>query len=407
MKSLIIAGLFLSLVANRADAQINAGMQHPEASVPFTLTQITTLNLPWRIAFLPDGRMLITEKVGGLWLVTQQGAKTQVSNIPAVLFKGQGGMLGVFISPHYASDHSVYLTYSEPGKPSGSSLALAKAQLKLGKDLASLENLKVIWRDGERGKGGQFGAAVAFSPDGKYLYLTVGDRQRMTPAQDPNQPLGKILRLTLDGKPAAGNPMAGKTGAASVPVIDPPKNTEAAKTAPVIRTYRFPGPNLTPSETWSMGHRTPYGLAFAPDGRLWEVEHGPQGGDELNLIEPTKNYGWPLVSYAVNYDNTPIPSPDTRPDLTKPVIYWTPIIAPGNLMFYHGAMFPQWNGSALISGLASEAILRITFDGKGGAKPAERWEVRHRVRDVEVAPDGALWLLEDENPGGVFRVTPK
>ena len=409
MKSLIIAGLFLSLIANQADAhaQINAGMQQPEASVPFTLTQITTLKLPWRIAFLPDGRMLITEKVGGLWLVTQQGAKTPVSNIPAVLFKGQGGMLGVFVSPHYDSDHSVYLTYSEPGKPSGSSLALAKAQLKLGKDLASLENLKVIWRDGERGKGGQFGAAVAFSPDGKYLYLTVGDRQRMTPAQDPNQPLGKILRLTLDGNPAAGNPMAGKTGAASVPVIDPPKNTEAAKTAPVIRTYRFPGPNLTPSETWSMGHRTPYGLAFAPDGRLWEVEHGPQGGDELNLIEPTKNYGWPLVSYAVNYDNTPIPSPDTRPDLTKPVIYWTPIIAPGNLMFYHGAMFPQWNGSALISGLASEAILRITFDGKGGAKPAERWEVRHRVRDVEVAPDGALWLLEDENPGGVFRVTPK
>ena len=409
MKSLIIAGLFLSLIANQADAhaQINAGMQQPEASVPFTLTQITTLKLPWRIAFLPDGRMLITEKVGGLWLVTQQGAKTPVSNIPAVLFKGQGGMLGVFISPHYDSDHSVYLTYSEPGKPGGSSLALAKAQLKLGKNLASLENLKVIWRDGERGKGGQFGAAVAFSPDGKYLYLTVGDRQRMTPAQDPNQPLGKILRLTLDGNPAAGNPMAGKTGAASVPVIDPPKNTEAAKTAPVIRTYRFPGPNLTPSETWSMGHRTPYGLAFAPDGRLWEVEHGPQGGDELNLIEPTKNYGWPLVSYAVNYDNTPIPSPDTRPDLTKPVIYWTPIIAPGNLMFYKGAMFPQWNGSALISGLASEAILRITFDGKGGAKPAERWEVRHRVRDVEVAPDGALWLLEDENPGGVFRVTPK
>jgi glucose/arabinose dehydrogenase len=407
MKSLTIAGLFLAVVANRADAQINAGTQQPEASVPFTLTQITTLKLPWRIAFLPDGRMLITEKVGGLWLVTQQGAKTPVSNIPAVLFRGQGGMLGVFVSPHYASDHGVYLTYSEPGKPSGSSLALAKAQLKLGKDSASLENLKVIWRDGERGKGGQFGAAVAFSPDGKYLYLTVGDRQRMTPAQDPNQPLGKILRLTLDGVPAPGNPMAGKTGAASVPVIDPPINTESAKTAPVIRTYHFPGPNLTPSETWSMGHRTPYGLAFAPDGRLWEVEHGPQGGDELNLIEPGKNYGWPLVSYAVNYDNTPIPSPDARPDLTKPVIYWTPIIAPGNLMFYNGALFPQWEGSALIGGLASEAILRITFDGKGGAKPAERWEVRHRVRDVEVAPDGALWLLEDENPGGVFRITPK
>jgi aldose sugar dehydrogenase len=408
MKQLLIAGLFLALAATQAHTQINAGNQQPEASVPFTVTQITTLKLPWRLAFLPDGRMLITEKVGGLWLVTQQGAKTPVTNVPAVLHKGQGGMLGVFVSPHYASDHSVYLTYSEPGAPGGSSLALAKAQLKIGQDSASLENLSVIWRDGERGDGGQFGAAVAFSPDGNLLYLTVGDRQRMTPAQDPNQPLGKILRLTLDGKPAPGNPMAGKTGAASVPVIKPPKDTEAAKTAPVIRTYNFPGPNLTPSETWSTGHRTPYGLAFAPDGRLWEVEHGPQGGDELNLIEPGKNYGWPLVSYAVNYNGVPIPSPDTRPDLTKPVIYWTPIIAPGNLMFYNGAMFPQWKGSALISGLASEAILRITFDGKGEAKPAERWPIAgHRIRDVEVAPDGALWLLEDDIPGGVFRLTPK
>jgi glucose/arabinose dehydrogenase len=396
------------LLVTQAPAQINAGAQAPNALLPFTVTQITTLKLPWRIAFLPDGRMLITEKVGGLWLVTQQGAKTPVTNIPAVLHKGQGGMLGVFVSPHYASDQSVYLTYSEPGDPGGSSLALARAQLKIGKDSASLENLKVIWRDGERGDGGQFGAAIAFSPDGNLLYLTVGDRQRMTPAQDPNQPLGKILRLTLDGKPAPGNPMAGKTGAASVPVINPPKDTEAAKTAPVIRTYNFPGPNLTPSETWTTGHRTPYGLAFGPDGRLWEVEHGPRGGDELNLIEPGKNYGWPLVSYAVNYNGVPIPSPDTRSDLTKPVIYWTPIIAPGNLTFYNGEMFPQWKGSALISGLASEAILRITFDGKGGAKPAERWLiVGHRIRDVEVAPDGALWLLEDDNPGGVFRVTPK
>jgi glucose/arabinose dehydrogenase len=145
----------------------------------------------------------------------------------------------------------------------------------------------------------------------------------MTPAQDPNQPLGKILRLTLDGKPAPGNPDGRQDGAATVPVIDPPSDTEAAKTAPVVRTYTFPGPNLTPAETWASGHRTPYGLAFAPDGRLWELEHGPRGGDELNLIEPGKNYGWPLVSYGVNYNGVPIPSPDTRPDLTKPVIYWT------------------------------------------------------------------------------------
>ena len=407
MKHLVIAGLFLALVATQADAQINAGEQKPEPSVPFTMTQVTTLDLPWRIAFLPDGRMLITEKVGALWLVTQQGAKTPVTNVPASLHKGQGGMLGVYTSPHYATDHFVYLTYSEPGEPGGSSLALARAKLTLGKDSASLDDLKVIWRDGERGDGGQFGAAIAFSPDGKYLFLTVGDRQRMTPAQDPNQPLGKILRLTLDGKPAPGNPMAGKTGTPTVPVIDPPSDTEAAKTAPVVRTYTFPGPNLTQSETWSSGHRTPYGLAFGPDGRLWEVEHGPRGGDELNLIEPGKNYGWPLASYAVNYNGVPIPSPDTLPNLTKPVIYWTPIIAPGNLIFYNGKMFPQWKGSALISGLASKALLRITFDSKGDAQPAERWDAGHRIRDVEVAPDGALWMLEDAMSGGVFRVTPK
>ncbi len=406
MKQFVIAGLFLALVSSYAEAQTNAGEQKPEPSLPFNMTQVATFDLPWRIAFLPDGRMLITEKVGPLWLVTQQGAKTPVTNVPAVLSRGQGGMLGVFLSPHYAKDHDVYLTYAEPGD-GGSSLALARAKLKIGQDTASLEGLQVIWRDGERGQGGQFGAQVAFSPDGRYLFLTSGDRQRMTPAQDPNQPLGKILRLTLDGKPAPGNPMAGKTGAATVPVINPPGDTEAAKTAPVIRTYTFPGPNLTPSETWTSGHRTPYGLAFGPDGRLWEVEHGPRGGDELNLIEPGKNYGWPLVSYAVNYNGVPIPSPDTRPDLAKPVIYWTPVIAPGNLMFYKGAMFPQWNGSALVSGLATKSIVRITFDGNGGATAVERWDVGHRVRDVEVAPDGALWMLEDSRSGGLFRLTPK
>jgi glucose/arabinose dehydrogenase len=405
MKHLAIAGLFLALASSGASAQVNAGEQKSDPNLPFTVTQITTLSLPWKIAFLPDGRMLITEKVGGLWLVTQQGEKTPVANIPAVLWKGQGGMLGVYLSPHYAKDHNVYLTYSEPGDD-GSSLALARAQLKIGKDAASLEGLQVIWRDGGRGLGGQFGAEVAFSPDGKYLFLSSGDRQRMTPAQDPNSPLGKILRLTLDGKPAPSNPMAGKTGAASIPVIEPPSDTEAAKTAPVVRTYTFPDPNLTPAETWATGFRTPYGLAFAPDGRLWELEHGPRGGDELNLILPGKNYGWPLVSYGMNYNGVPIPSPVTCPDLTEPVIYWVPVIAPGNLMFYKGAMFPQWNGSAFASGLAAKALIRITFDGKGGAQTAERWDMGRRVRDVEVAPDGALWMIEDAKPGGVFRLTP-
>ncbi len=405
-KVCVRAAALLTLTASVAQAQVNAGEQKPEANVPFTMTSVTTFNLPWRIAFLPDGRMLITEKVGPLWLVTQAGVKTPVANVPKSVSQGQGGMLGVYTSPNYATDHFVYLTYAEPGDD-GSSLALARAKLTLTNDAASLDGLQVIWRDGARGKGGQFGAAVAFSPDKKFLFLTVGDRQRMTPAQDPNSPLGKILRLTLDGKPAPGNPQAGKTGAATLPIINPPRNTELAKTAAVQSTYTFPGPNLTPAETWTSGHRTPYGLAFGPDGRLWEAEHGPRGGDELNLIESGKNYGWPLVAYAMNYDQTPIPNPDTRADLTKPVIYWTPIVAPGSLTFYNGAMFPQWKGSALLGALATMSLNRITFDGKGGAKPAERWSVGHRIRDVAVAPDGAIWMIEDANPGALFKVTPK
>ncbi|MFM9925520.1 PQQ-dependent sugar dehydrogenase [Variovorax sp. H27-G14] len=401
------------LAATPVLAQINAGALPASASPPFKLTKVAQFDLPWRIAFLPDGRMLITEKSGKLFLATQAGQKLEVTGVPPVLYQSQNGLLGVYIAPSYSSDGAIYLTYSEPGQQSNtSSLALARATLKLGTGTststgtASLENLKVIWRDPIKGKGGQVGAAVAFSPDQKFLFLTVGDRQRFTPAQDPNQPAGKILRLTLDGKPAPGNPMEGKTGARSVPVIDPPRDTEAAKTAPVVRTYVFEGPNLTPSETWSSGHRTPYGLAFAPDGRLWELEHGPRGGDELNLIEPGKNYGWPLVSYAMNYNGVPIASPDTRPDLAKPAIYWTPVLAPGNLMFYSGAMFPQWKGSAFAPGLVSRALHRIDVQG-AMATPAEHWTVGFRVRAVEQAPDGALWLIEDEHEGGLYRLTPK
>jgi glucose/arabinose dehydrogenase len=406
MHKLAIVTLSLALLPAAARAQVNAGTQPAEPSQPFTVTKVTTFNLPWRIAFLPDGRMLITEKVGPVWLVAQDGTKTPVTNVPAVLLSSQGGMLGVFVSPKYAKDQSVYLTYSEPGD-GGSSLAMARAKLTIGKDSASLDGLEVLWRDPLRGRGGQFGAQIAFSPDGQFLFLAVGERQRMTPAQDPNQPLGKILRLTLDGKPAPGNPMAGKTGAESVDLIAPPRDTELAKTAAVVSTYKYPGPNLALAETWASGFRTPYGLAFAPDGRLWELEHGPAGGDELNLIEPGKNYGWPLVSYGVNYNKTPIPSPDSRPELAKPVIYWTPVIAPGNLTFYKGTMFPEWQGSALVGGMATKVLLRITFDGKGGAATAERWAMDFRVRDVEVAPDGAVWLIEDANPGGLYRVIKK
>jgi len=389
-----------------ARTQVNVGEQVPEATLPFTMTTVTTFKLPWRLAFLPDGRMLITEKSGPVWLVSQTGGKIQVANTPPVYFQGQNGMMGVFLSPHFATDRDIYLTYVEPGDYGGG-FALARAKLKATATSASLENLKVLWHQLPTGKGGQAGGPIAFSADGKYLFLAVGDRQRFTPAQDPDQPAGKILRLTLDGKPAPGNPHFGKTGAATIPLIDPPRDTEAAKTAKVVSTYTFHGPNLTPSETWATGVRTPYGMAFSPSGELWEVEHGPAGGDELNLIKRGKNYGWPLVSYGNNYDGVPIPKPDTRPDLTKPVLYWVPVIAPGNLMFYQGTKtFPQWNGSGFVSGLASQTITRIVFDGHGGAKTAERWKLDRRIRDVEEGPDGSLWILEDSSPGALIHVTP-
>lgn len=197
------------------------------------------------------------------------------------------------------------------------------------------------------------GAAVVFSPDKKLLYLTAGERQRFTPAQDPNQPAGKDRDDRLHGKPAPGNPMAGKTGAATVEVIDPPRNSEGAKTAKAVRTYTFTGPNLTPSETWSSGHRTPYGLAFAPDGRLWEVEHGPRGGDGAQSHRAGQELRLALGRVWRELRRRGDRQPDSRADLAKPVIYWNPVIAPGNLMFYSGNLFPQWKGSAFVSGMAA------------------------------------------------------
>ncbi len=351
--------------------------------------------------------MLVTEKIGPIWLVSPEGEKiAPLEGTPPVYWQGQNGMLGVYLSPHYATDQSVYVTYIEPGDYGGAQV-LARAKLDAGR-VPKLENFEVLWRQMPKGKGGQAGGQIAFSPDGQSLFMSVGDRQRMTPAQDPNQPVGKILRLTLDGKPAPGNPNYGKTGSDTVELIDPPRDTEVAKTAPVVSTYKFPGPNLTPAETWASGVRAPYGLAFSPAGELWELEHGPRGGDELNLIEKGKNYGWPVVSYGMNYNEVPIPNPDTKIEFTQPVIYWNPVIAPGDLMFYQGKKaFPQWDGSAFASGMRSHSLTRIVFDGKGGAKAVERWDVGKRIRDVTEAPDGTLWMLEDANPGALIHVTPK
>jgi aldose sugar dehydrogenase len=383
-----------------------ASAVHADTEQPFNVRHIADFSFPWRIAFLPDGRMLVTEKPGKLWLVTQDGAKQPIAGVPQVTYEAHNGLLGIYLAPGYAANHMVYLTYSEPGGH-GCGLALARARLVLDPTGGRLDGLTVLWREFPKGQGWQPGGAVAFSRDGRFLFLTVGDRQRMTPAQDPNLPQGKLLRLTLDGKPAPGNPHAGKTGAATVPLIDPPKDTAAAPAAPVAARMPWPGPNLTPAETWASGLRTPYGLAFAPDGQLWELENGPRGGDELNRIEPGRNYGWPLVSWGINYDGVPIPHPDTRPDLTAPAVQWTPVIAPSNFIFYSGRLFPAWRGSALAGGLMSQAIDRVTFDGKGGAKAVARYPLGFRVRDIAEAPDGALWVAADSDPGGLYRLSPR
>jgi glucose/arabinose dehydrogenase len=401
---LATALLATTLAAAPLMAQENAGANKPNPDKPFTATPVATFEFPWAMAFLPDGWMIVNEKPGRIWLVDGKGAKVPVSGVPAVEYKGQGGLLFVITSPTYARDHLIYITYSEPGE-GGSSLAMATAKLTIGKDAASLDGLKVLFRQMPKGEGGQFGGYIAFAPDKKSLFLTVGERQRFTPAQDPNTELGKILHLTLDGKPAADNPMAGKTGADTLPLFAPPKNTEAAKTV-VPTEVKLTGPNLAPSETWATGFRTPYGLAFDGKGQLWEVEHGPRGGDELNLIVKGKNYGWPLVSYGMNYDGVPIPSPDTRPDLQKPALYWVPVIAPAGLTFYKGKLFPKWNGSALIGGLGTKALIRVTFDGTT-AHEAERFDMGQRIRFTAEGPDGAVYLLEDAKEGRLIRLTPQ
>jgi glucose/arabinose dehydrogenase len=342
--------------------------------LPFAVSDQGQFDTPFALAFLPDGRILVTEKPGKLKLRATDGSVKEVAGVPTVAPGGQGGMLDVALAPDFAKSRIIYLSYSEP-RPNGRSLALARATLKDGA-APSLQGLEVIFRAGSDGTGEQFGGNIAFSPDHKLLYLSTGERQRFTPSQDPDQAIGKILRLTLDGKPAPGNPNYAAGGARA--------------------------------ETWSIGHRNPYGLSFDKDGRLWEIEMGPKGGDEVNLIQPGKNYGWPKASNGSNYDDTPIPDHAPGDGFEPPKVWWNPSISPGGLMIYSGAMFPAWQGSAFIAALSGQALIRVSLDGDKAAK-ADQWNMGMRIRDVAQAPDGAIWLLQDGrgNAGHLMRLTPR
>ncbi|ARP89849.1 dehydrogenase [Bordetella genomosp. 9] len=372
--ALAVAAAALGAALPLAAAETNAGAQKPSQDKPFAATPVTTLDRPWAIAFLPDGRMLITEKPGRLLLVSPDGRQQRVAGVPKVAYGGQNGLLDVALAPTFAQDRVVYLSYVEPGQ-GGGGLALARARLSEDGGGPALSGLAVIWRQLPKGSGGQPGGIIAFDPEGRHLYLTSGDRMRPDTAQDPDQALGKVLRLNLDGSTPPDNPWHAQGG---------------------VR-----------AQTWTTGHRNPYGLAFAPDGRLWLHEMGPRGGDELNLLIAGRNYGWPIVSNGDKYNGTPIPRHATRPEFEAPVIYWTPVIAPAGLAFYQGPLFPQWQGSAFIGGLRARALARIQFDGKGGAVQADLWDMGQRIRDVAVAPDGALWVIEDGDDARLLRLTPR
>ena len=405
---LIQAALLLVLASCSASAPSRA----VASDVPFKVTEVGKFDDPWAMDFLPGSgiRMtaaaLVTEKSGRLWLFnTANGQKQSVAGVPKVVAYGQGGLLDIRASPGFAGNRLVYLTYAEPSASGGSALALARAQLDIDAVGARLSGLQVIWRDPAGGRGGQFGAIIAFAPDGKSLFLSSGDRQRMVPAQDPDQPLGKILHLTLDGQPDLGGALVDeRLGARTVTIIDPPEDTEEAKRARG-RNFTWPGPNHTPAETWSTGHRNPYGLAFAPDGRLWETEMGPRGGDELNLIVQGKNYGWPLVSEGKNYNGVPIPPHSTLHDIVPPKLSWVPSISPTSLMFYSGKLFPQWKGNGFIGALSGEALIRVVIDGEN-ARKADQWDMGTRIRFVGEGPDGAIYLLCDEPDGRMLKLTP-
>ena len=368
--------------ATAAEPAPSAPQRTQKAADAFTVEAHGSFDEPWAMAFAPGtGVLLITEKPGALaGIDTATGRRFAVSGAPEVAYGGQGGLGDVAFLPWESAAtlgaRTIYLSWAEagPGDTRGAAVGRGKLVCAAEGDCA-VEGLQVIWRQAPKVSGrGHYSHRLAFSPDGKYLFVASGERQKMAPAQDLSGTLGKIVRLDLDGRPAPGNPFADKPGASP--------------------------------EIWSYGHRNILGLKFDAQGRLWDLEHGPAGGDELNLVEPGRNYGWPVVSDGDHYDGKPIPRHATRPDFAPPAISWNPVIAPGDFLFYSGALFPQWQGQAIIAGLESEALVRVRIDGARATEVA-RYDFGKRLRAVAQAPDGALWAIEDGKGGRLLKLTPR
>jgi aldose sugar dehydrogenase len=368
-----------SFLAAACQPSISDAAAPSSSDKPFKTTVIADFDEPWAMTFVPGTPYaLVTEKKGKLKLWENEGAVVDVEGVPTVAYGGQGGLGDVILHPDFANNGYVYLSYAEAGE-GGFGAAVARGKLDLKAAKPALTDVQVIWRQEPKVSGqGHYGHRMAFGPDGM-LYISSGERQKFQPAQDLNQNLGKIVRLTDGGMVPSDNP--------------------------------FYDQGRVKSQIWSYGHRNPLGLAFDAKGRLWNQEMGPEGGDELNLVKKAANYGYPKVSNGRNYGAATDDLPDHTPGdgFEAPKVFWNPAISPGGLMIYSGDLFKDWKGSAFIGGLGAKALVRVKLDGENATK-ADQWDMGARIREVEQGPDGAIWVLEDQRAGSegrLLKLTPK
>ncbi len=327
---------------------------------------------PWAVAFLPGGEALVTERGGRLWWLGPDGARNEVAGVPEVRAVGQGGLLDVIAARDFAESREIFLSYSEPV---GGESRTAVARARLGPDAGRLEDLAVIFRQQPAVDSSiHYGSRIVEAPDGT-LWVTLGERGLEQQAQNPRSHLGKVVRITRDGAPAPDNPF--------------------------LEGVRYP-------EIWSMGHRNPQGAALDPEtGALWTVAHGAKGGDEINKPEAGKNYGWPVISYGEHYSGAQIGVGTHKEGMEQPLYYWDPSIAPSGMAIYSGRLWPEWEGDIFVGALKFQLISRLEREGEEITGEERLFEgVYGRIRDVAEGPEGALWFLTDEDPGGLFRIRP-